>query len=231
MNTNNKQPAKSQNKNMITPEAGKKETPQRKNKTNTKETPEQEAQRIANKEAKKAANKEKFYRERSERANDIKEDLKQTLILQTNENQKYKNTRYTTERKEAVFNAIIDEIENGESVTNAVNKYRVYSRTFFDWVDKDVNFYNRYARAHTKRADALFNRMIDVAINMPDVNRARLVNDTIKYVCARISPEKYSEKQSINFISNTNNNILNLSTDEREQKILELMNKANLISE
>lgn len=228
MYTNNKQTAKTQNKNINSLEAEKKETPQTKKTITVKETPEEKK---ANKETRKAANKEKFYKDRSERANEIKEDLKQTLILQSNENKTFKNTKYTQERKEAVFNAIIDEIENGESVTNAVNKYRVYSRTFFDWVDKDVNFYNRYARAHTKRADALFNRMIDVAVNMPDVNRARLVNDTIKYVCARISPEKYSEKQNINIISNTQNNILNLSSDEREAKILELMNKANLIDQ
>ena len=97
--------------------------------------------------------------------------------------------------RDALFDEIINEIESGQSVANSVNKYKVAAQTFFQWCDEDVNKFKRYARAHTKRADALFDKMVDVAVNMPDVNRARLVNDTIKFVCARISPEKYSEKQ------------------------------------
>jgi len=187
------------------------------------ETPEQTK---ARKEAERIEKRTELIKERTKTATTIKEDLKQTLILQYQENETYKNTRYTPERREAVFNAVIDEIEKGESVTNAMAKYRVYGRTFFEWIDNDINFFNRYARAHTKRADALFNRMIDVAINMPDVNRARLVNDTIKYVCARLSPEKYSEKQSINIIGNVTQNITSMTPEDRDEKIRELMQKA-----
>jgi hypothetical protein len=196
---------------------------ERKYKPVTGETPEQTK---ARKEAERIEKRNKHIKQRSETANTIKEDLKQTLILQYQENETFKNIRYTQERKEAVFNAVIDEIEKGESVTNAMAKYRVYGRTFFDWIDNDINFFNRYARAHTKRADALFNRMIDVAVNMPDVNRARLVNDTIKYVCARISPEKYSEKQTINIIGNVTQNITSMTPEDRDEKIKELMQKA-----
>ena len=190
------------------------------------ETPEQTKER---KEREREEKKAKFYKDRSERANEIKDDLKQSLILQQQQNDQFKNIRYTPERKKAVFDAVIDEIERGESVTNALIKYRIYSRTFFDWIDNDVSMFTRYARAHTKRADALFNKMVDIAVNMPDVNRARLVNDTIKYVCARISPEKYSEKQTINIIGNVNQNITTLSPEDRDKKILELMQKAGNI--
>jgi len=196
---------------------------ERKYKPVTGETPEQTKARKENERLEKRAER---LKERTKTATTIKEDLKQTLILQYQENETYKNTRYTPERREAVFNAVIDEIEKGESVTNAMAKYRVYGRTFFDWIDNDINFFNRYARAHTKRADALFNRMIDVAVNMPDVNRARLVNDTIKYVCARLSPEKYSEKQSINIIGNVTQNITSMTPEDRDEKIRELMQKA-----
>ena len=68
--------------------------------------------------------------------------------------------------------------------------------------------------------------MVDVAVNMPDVNRARLVNDTIKFVCARISPEKYSEKQTINIIGNVTQNITSMTPEDRDEKIRELMQKA-----
>lgn len=68
--------------------------------------------------------------------------------------------------------------------------------------------------------------MVDIAVNMPDVNRARLVNDTIKYVCARISPEKYSEKQTINIIGNLNQTINQETPEDREKRILKLFEKA-----
>jgi len=224
------------NKQQTTPEqtgTEKKETPKTsklKRERKYKDTPTQTAEeRKATKEAERLEKKAKFYKDRSERANEIKDDLKQALILQQQQNEQFKNIRYTPERKQAVFDAVIDEIERGESVTNALIKYRIYSRTFFDWIDNDVTLLTRYARAHTKRADALFNKMVDIAVNMPDVNRARLVNDTIKYVCARISPEKYSEKQTINIIGNVNQNITTLSPEDRDKKILELMQKAGNI--
>jgi hypothetical protein len=117
------------------------------------------------------------------------------------------------------------------SATKAVRKNKINNVLFFKWIEKDQNFAYRYARAQEQRSDALFDKAIDIAATMPDVNRARLVVDTLKFVIGKLNPNKYSDKQNINIISNTNNNILNLSTDEREQKILELMNKANLISE
>ena len=187
------------------------------------ETPEQTK---ARKEAERIEKRNAFLQNRSEISKEIKEDLKQRLILQNQQNKKYQGKRYTAEMRDALFDEIINEIESGQSVANSVNKYKVAAQTFFQWCDEDVNKFKRYARAHTKRADALFDKMVDVAVNMPDVNRARLVNDTIKFVCARISPEKYSEKQSINIIGNVTQNITSMTPEDRDEKIRELMQKA-----
>ena len=210
---------------------GKKETPtkqkrERNYKTIQGESPEQTK---ARKDNERQIKKDNFYKDRSARANEIKEDLKQTLILKKHLDNSFKGQRYSDERKTVIFNAVIDEMETGESLTNSLIKFRVDAATFYNWIDNDVNLFKRYARAHTKRADSLFDKMVDVAVNMPDVNRARLVNDTIKYVCARISPEKYSEKQTINIIGNVNQNITTLAPEDRDKKILELMQKAGSI--
>jgi len=193
-----------------------------KDKTTT-QTPEQKK---AAKEVEREIKKAKFYKQRSEIGNEIKEDLKQTLIIQQTKNDKFKNTTYTPERKKQAFEAIIYEMERGESLTNALNKCRVNARYFYEWIESDITMHKRYAHAHTKRADALFDRLIDVAVNMPDVNRARLVVDTTKYVCARISPEKYSEKQTINIIGNLNQTINQETPEDREKRILKLFEKA-----
>ena len=221
------------NKQQTTPEqtgTEKKETPKPsklKRERKYKNTPTQSAEeRAKEKEAQRQIKKANFYKQRSEVGNQIKEDLKQTLIIQQQQNDKFKNTTYTPERKKQAFEAIIHEMERGESLTNALNKCRVNARYFYEWIESDINLHKRYAHAHTKRADALFDRLIDVAINMPDVNRARLVVDTTKYVCARISPEKYSEKQTINIIGNLNQNITTLSPEDRDEKIKQLYLKA-----
>ena len=155
-----------------------------------------------------------------------------TEIQKENESQKEpKRKRYTDEEKKEVLNNIFNHISNGNSLNKSLRVYRLSTELFYFWIDNDSTLAQRYARAHEKRADSLFDKSIDIAATMPDVNRARLVIDTLKWVAGKLNPQKYSDKQNINIISNTNNNILNLSSDEREQKILELMNKANLISE
>jgi ABC-type antimicrobial peptide transport system ATPase subunit len=86
-----------------------------------------------------------------------------------------------------------------------------------------------YARASAQRAESLFDKTIDIACKMPDVNRARLVVDTIKWVAGKLNPHKYSDKQTINIIGNVNQNITALDPDDRNKKILELMQKAGNI--
>jgi hypothetical protein len=76
------------------------------------------------------------------------------------------------------------------------------------------------------RCDALFDKTIDIAVNMPDVNRARLVIDTIKWVAGKINPQKYSDKQTINIIGNVTQNITSMTPEDRDEKIRELMQKA-----
>jgi hypothetical protein len=213
MNTNNKQPAKS-----------KKETPKTKYKDTTTETAEQRTERKAKEKAQRIAKRVK--EQQSIEAQVINEII--------NENKAYKEPqvkRYSPDEREKIFNDCLIDISQGMSATKAVRKNKINSVLFFKWIENDSNYAYRYARAYEQRADALFDKSIDMAATIPDVNRARLVVDTLKWVAGKLNPSKYSDKQNINIISNTNNNILNLSSDEREQKILELMNKANLISE
>jgi hypothetical protein len=224
MNTNDKQPAKSQNKKAIIPEAGKKETPKTKYKQTTTETAEQRTERKAKEKAERIAKR-------------VKDQQSITAEIMTeiqNENQKYKQPKrwkYSEDEKKQVLNDVFNHISNGNSLHKSLQLFKLSSDVFYNWIDEDSSLSQRYARAHEKRADALFDKSIDMAETIPDVNRARLVVDTLKWVAGKLNPQKYSDKQNINIISNTNNNILNLSTDEREQKILELMNKANLIDQ
>jgi hypothetical protein len=224
MKANEKQTAKTQNKNIVTPQEEKKETPKTKYKDTTTETAEQRTKRKAEEKAERIA----------KRVQDQKTITAEIMTEIITENQNYKQPtrkRYTEIEKNEVLNNIFNHISNGNSLHKSLRLFKLSTEMFYLWIDMDFSLSQRYARAHEKRADALFDKSIDMAATIPDVNRARLVVDTLKWVAGKLNPQKYSDKQNINIISNTNNNILNLSSDEREAKILELMNKANLISE
>ena len=202
----------------------KKETPKTKYKATTKETPEQITERKAKEKSERIA--KRVQDQKSITAEVMKE------IITENENYKQPTRkRYTEQEKNEVLNNVFNHIANGNSLHKSLRLFKLSTEMFYLWIDSDSSLSQRYARAHEKRADSLFDKSIDMAATIPDVNRARLVVDTLKWVAGKLNPQKYSDKQNINIISNTNNNILNLSTDERDQKIHELLNKANLLNE
>ncbi len=76
-------------------------------------------------------------------------------------------------------------------------------RTVLRWLAKDEHeeFRHQYTRAQDERADVYFEETMeisdDVAEDAQAVAKARLRIDTRKWVCARMSPKKYSDKISI----------------------------------
>lgn len=81
-------------------------------------------------------------------------------------------------------------------------------RTFFTWLRVHEEFAQQYARAKEESCDALFEEMLAIAEETPDVvskthfkkcNAAvqaqRLRVDAIKWQLSKIKPKKYSEKQ------------------------------------
>lgn len=140
-----------------------------------------------------------------------------------------KQRAYTPEQKAEIFENIINNIKTGESLFKSCVKYKIPTETFYQWIDQDSKLTDIYARASAQRADSLFDKTIDIAIKMPDVNRARLVVDTIKWVAGKLNPHKYSDKQTINIVGNVNQNITTMTPEDRDKKILELMQKAGNI--
>ena len=133
---------------------------------------------------------------------------------------------YKPEEKENILNNIIDEVSQGKSLFKSCAANKITTQTFYNWCDENKKYFDLYARAYASRADSLFDKSIDIAVNMPDVNRARLVIDTIKWVAGKINPQKYSDKQTINIIGNVTQNITSMTPEDRDEKIRELMQKA-----
>ena len=223
------------NKQQTTPEQTgpeKKETPKPsklKRERKYKDTPTQTA------EERKAAKDAERLKKRNDKVKAQIEIQKQIIPEIIKENKQLQRTipkgkkSYPPEVKEAIFNDIIANIRQGESLFKSCVKYKIQIDTFYNWIDNDSKMLDLYARASAQRADSLFDKTIDIAVKMPDVNRARLVVDTIKWVAGKLNPHKYSDKQTINIIGNVNQNITTMTPEDRDKKILELYQKAQNI--
>lgn len=90
------------------------------------------------------------------------------------------------------------------------DQVKIPAKTFFEWIDKDENKRNQYARAMELRAELIFEEIMDIAddqvadvlindkgeeiINHNVINRARLRVDARKWMLGKMNPKKYSDK-------------------------------------
>jgi hypothetical protein len=116
---------------------------------------------------------------------------------------------------ENTFKKIISSIEDGNSL-RATLKFEGMpsSTTFYEWIDNDEQKALHYARACEKRADAIFEDIIDIAddasndftladigdgiqvekFNSEHVQRSRLRVDARKWALSKMNPKKYGDK-------------------------------------
>ncbi|MDO4250880.1 MAG: hypothetical protein Q4C68_05150 [Moraxella sp.] len=92
-------------------------------------------------------------------------------------------------------------ISLGRSVASVcTDKDMPHRSTIYEWLAKNADFADRYARASEQRADHYFDEMLDIADNAPteEIQKAKLQIDTRKWVLARMNPSKYGDKQDNN---------------------------------
>jgi len=117
----------------------------------------------------------------------------------------------TASEIEILFRKVLLDIERGASLRSALKKNGpLSSQTFTKWCDIDENMAKRYTRATIKRAEAIFEDILNIADeNLKDVyidpdgiertdhdviQRARLRVDARKWVLAKMHPTKYGDK-------------------------------------
>jgi hypothetical protein len=70
-------------------------------------------------------------------------------------------------------------------------------QTVYNWIEKDKDFVDRYARATTLRTDAIFDEIEDIADGDGDVARDRLRVDARKWSLSKMQPKKYGDRLEI----------------------------------
>ena len=120
--------------------------------------------------------------------------------------------QYSKQQKEDIFERILIEIRNGRALRNILkeDKGMIHADTFYQWIDKDKELAERYARACEFRADAIFEEILQIADetsndtiidekgrekqNSEWVNRSRLRVDARKWIVAKLHPKKYGDR-------------------------------------
>lgn len=119
---------------------------------------------------------------------------------------------------ENTFKQILLSIEEGNSLRTTLKREGMPSSTaFYEWIDNDEQKAVHYARACEKRADAIFEEILDIAddasndftladigdgiqiekFNSEHVQRSRLRVDARKWMAGKMNPKKYGDKTDI----------------------------------
>lgn len=117
--------------------------------------------------------------------------------------------------KENTFNQILLSIEEGNSLRTTLKREGMpTSTTFYEWIDSDKEKALHYARACEKRADSIFEEILEIAdessndilsfeigegiisekVDHENIQRSRLRVDARKWMLGKMNPKKYGEK-------------------------------------
>lgn len=119
--------------------------------------------------------------------------------------------KFTPPEIETMFKKVVKAVENGASLRSALKLPGTpAASTFTKWCDNDEKMAKRYARATEKRAEAIFEDILNIAdenykdtyiddngIERTDndvVQRSKLRIDARKWVLAKMHPTKYGDR-------------------------------------
>lgn len=95
----------------------------------------------------------------------------------------------------SLIDEIIKRVISGQSVIDLTNADDMPAQdTIYDWLAKDQIFSERYTQACKLRRERKFYMMEHTARTEEDVQRARLIIDTVKWQLSKEEPKKYGDK-------------------------------------
>jgi len=117
---------------------------------------------------------------------------------------------YTEKHKTDKVNAICEDISEGMSLRKACERHDVHPKTFYQWIQKDIEKGKQYVYATEQRAEIIFEDIINIAdgnksdiiitgesheiTNHDAINRSRLMVDARKWMLGKMNPKKYGDK-------------------------------------
>ena len=106
--------------------------------------------------------------------------------------------RRTSKITDAQVKAVFEQMEQGVSLRKACEKEGVKNNTFLDFISKDKELSEQYARSRQKGQDSRFEDMLDYAReSKDDPYTKKLYIDTLKWVLSKQQPKKYGDKLEV----------------------------------
>ena len=101
-----------------------------------------------------------------------------------------------TEYSQQKADRICRQVTEGHSIRGITSKDpHVPSRaTIHRWLKEYPDFRDQYAQATQQRAEALFDMALEIACGEKDVQRARLIVDTLKWQAGKLAPKRYGKQ-------------------------------------
>ena len=91
----------------------------------------------------------------------------------------------------------IERLSLGESLRDACKELGLQETAVRMRIIRNPDLGDVYAKARESFADLMLDRLMDVAQDEPDVQRARLMCDNIKWAACKILPKKYGDKTHV----------------------------------
>lgn len=94
-----------------------------------------------------------------------------------------------------IANVICDRIAEGESLRKICTSAELPSReTVRKWLREDEGFAGQYARAREEQADYYADKIIEIADEAEDPQKARVQIDARKWVASKLKPKVYGDR-------------------------------------
>lgn len=102
---------------------------------------------------------------------------------------------WTEKKKKSAMNKLCFRLAKGRSLRSICEDDDMPDpTTIYDWMDENEAFAQQYARARDLQTEHFVDEMNDIAENVPDVQRAKLMIDTRKWVASKLKSHKYGDK-------------------------------------
>lgn len=102
-------------------------------------------------------------------------------------------TKFTQE----LANTICERIANGETLRAICREIGFLPSTVIMWTNQNGTFFEQYAQARLKQADAYADMILDEAFNSHDAQIGRLRVDALKWVASKLAPKRYGDKVEV----------------------------------
>jgi len=142
-----------------------------------------------------------------------------------------KDKNYTEEEKQKIVHNILLDISEGINITTACVSQNISFRAFYDWILRDKSFSQSYELSRKAQVQKWLNdyflRITDDSNDVYNgkrdnvqVQRDRLIGDTLKWYASKILPQEYGDKLEIEHTGKQSNTItqINIQVNKYEDE-------------